>query len=201
MTSISPLARLAIAALLVGSTGLAAVSPALAQTAPNSAPGVEQAHWRGGPDMPGMRGERMGRPGAGAGLALLAVACAPETAERIEVRLDTVETALELSDEQQPLFDDLKTALLTAQSGFASACADAYATPAEDVIDRLARRQTIAEARVEATGSVLPPLEALYDTLSDAQKLALLELRQERRQGMRQRIREHFEHHRGNRPR
>ncbi len=135
-------------------------------------PGETDMALRGGPG-----GERGG---------LLGLVCSPEGADRLEHMLLTISQRTDLTTEQQPLFDTLKTAALTAQTDFADACAAALpdrgaeaARP--DLADRLKTRLDIEKAHVEAMAAVVPAFEAFYGSLTDAQKQQL----EPRRDGMR----------------
>lgn len=139
----------------------------------------------------GERGHNMGprheggKMQARGGIALLALTCAPDAAERFETMLDNVSDRLDLTDAQTVSFDAFQTAALSAQTGFSDTCA-AFAgvdgdTDAEpDLIDRLTQRQLMLSAQVEAMDDVLPALETFYDSLSDEQKAALAPHRGER---------------------
>jgi hypothetical protein len=141
-----------------------------------------------------MRGPA-GRNDAG---GLLGLVCSERGAERLEIALVRLSYRLDLTAEQQPLFDDLRSTALTAQTTFADDCAaarpaaanpapaangdTAAAAPATppDPVARLRAQVALDKARVAALESVLPKFEALYQSLSDAQKAAFTP---ERRQG------------------
>ncbi len=167
----------AIAALLVAAIGTTAIIPVASaqdsvQLSLDGAQGaaVEDAHFR--PDR-AMRDDRRGGPGE-----LLDMVCSEDGAENLEIALVRLSHRLDLTEAQQPLFDTLKTAALTAQTSFADTCAAARpakdADPAPDLIDRMKARIAIDTARIEALNAVLPAFEALYDSLTDAQKANLL---------------------------
>lgn len=104
---------------------------------------------------------------------LLQLVCSPNGATRIEKMLTRVSNRLKLTGDQTKLFDDFKTAALTAQTGFADSCAklakaDGAAKP--NFIDRLKQRQTNAAAMVTAMNDVMPPLETFFNSLTDQQK-------------------------------
>lgn len=115
---------------------------------------------------------------------LLALVCSERGAERLEHQLLSLSHRLDPTPEQQPLFEDFRTAALTAQTGFADSCAERRpqddTAVAPDLVERLRQRIGIGEARTAAMNEVLPALEAFYDSLSDEQK-ALLEPRRDRR--------------------
>lgn len=174
----------ALAALLAAAIGTTAIIPvASAQTATqtDTTVTVEQANHR--PDGRMMRMDRT--PGA-----FLDLVCAPDGAEALEVALVRLDHRLELTDTQRPLFDALKAKALTTQTDFADKCAAARpaadATTTPDLVDRMKARIAIDTARLEALNAVLPDFEALFDSLTDAQKASLMPDRHDRREMMRQ---------------
>lgn len=121
----------------------------------------------------GPRGERGGIAG---------LVCSTDGATRLEARLADLATQLKLTAEQQPLFDAYKTAALSAQTTFADSCARlqpaAGAGPMTrpDALSMLKDRQVRQTAELEALNAVLPSFEALYNSLDDTQKAALMPL-------------------------
>ncbi len=95
---------------------------------------------------------------------------------------------VELTTEQQPLFDALKTSALTAATDFATATeALRPAAPAEgetavmpDMSKRLEDRIAVDTARLDALKSVQPAFTAFFDSLSDEQKAQLTPQRPDR---------------------
>ena len=85
---------------------------------------------------------------------------------------------LELTTEQQPLFDALKTKALTTQTSFADDCQaampDRTADAKPDLLEGLKARLAIEEAKLTAMNAVLPDFEAFYGSLTDAQKADLM---------------------------
>ena len=86
---------------------------------------------------------------------------------------------LDLTTEQQPLFDALKTKALTTQTSFADECADRPARPHADTTPDLVERLEVAASRSKkpastAMNAVLPDFEAFYDSLTDEQKAGLM---------------------------
>ncbi|MHB1110440.1 MAG: Spy/CpxP family protein refolding chaperone [Devosia sp.] len=163
------------AALIVATLGLGAMAPAaLAQDqGPRAGPGgaarQEQgfrAHNQDGP----RQGLRRG--------GLLQLVCAERGAERLEHMFVAISHRIDLTAEQAPLFDALKTAALSAQTGFADTCASVRpeaGKPVEipNLVERLETRIKIDEARIAALSDVLPSLEAFYSSLSDEQRAKL----------------------------
>ena len=179
----------AIVAIVAGTVGFAALIPvAFAQQGPN--PGGQPGQQFGQHDQmnPGQFGQfgnqriermRNARGPEGRG-TLLSLVCADEAAERTEIGFVRLAYRLELTPEQQTLFDDLKTATLTAQTKFADACAkpaepnSAEAPPAvPNPVERLTAQIGNDSLRLELMQGLLPKLEAFYGSLTDEQKAAL----------------------------
>jgi hypothetical protein len=162
---------LTIAALIVTTFAAGASAPAVAQEFRHDDREMHFGHKHGGDrfivrrEIDGMRG------------GLLAFICSPRGADRLEHLLLTVEQRTDVTGDQVGLFDAFRTAALTAQTTFADACATAMPERTErgsiDLAQRLRIRQDIAKAHVAAMDAVLPAFEAFYNSLTDAQKLAL----------------------------
>ena len=123
--------------------------------------------FRGGP-----RGQRGGMAG---------LICSTDGATQLETRLADLATQLKLTTEQQPLFDAYKTAALSTQTTFADTCAKlqpaAVRPPTPpDALTVLKDRQARQTAELDALNAVLPSFEALYNSLDDTQKAALMPL-------------------------
>jgi hypothetical protein len=173
--------RFLVTTALAGLMGLTALAPgAYAQSAPAApaAPSVAQPDDNGGRlgDRPGQHRDA-GQRGERGGIAGLI--CSTDGATQLETRLADIVTKLALTAEQQPLFDAYRTAALTAQTSFAESCAKlqpaATATPATppDALTVLKDRQAHQTAELDALNAVLPSFEALYNSLTDAQKAVL----------------------------
>jgi hypothetical protein len=183
----------ALAALLVGSIGLADLVPANAApatpdttAAAPATPGPMGQHMRsgnhrfgGGMGM-GMMRHPMGPMGgfAGPGAALLAMGCGDRGAEALEIALVRLQYGVKPTTDQQPLFDALKTTALASQKTLSDACtaarpADAAAAARTTLPDRLQARLAVSTARVAALNEVLPKFKAFYDSLTDQQKQKL----------------------------
>jgi hypothetical protein len=173
----------AIAALIVASIGLAAL-PALAQdtgssSAPPAAPAAPSAAAPGHGPAAGWRHHmRLRGPMAGAvanhPFAMLALACSDKGAGALEKLLDRSARRLDLSTEQQQLFDAFRSKALTAETSFSDACKaarpDRTAGARPDLLARMKAGLAIDQARLAALNEVLPDFEALYNSLSDQQK-------------------------------
>lgn len=178
--------KTALAALMTGVLGLSALPTAAMAQDRGGSPQAQQQnrhfqfHQKGGEmrfhlQMPEMGKMRGGMHKGG----LLNLVCSENGAERLEIGFVRLAHRIELTAEQQPLFDDLKATALTAQTGFADKCAtarpakdDAQATR-PDMVTALKTRLELDTARLAAMNTVLPKLEALYAALTDAQKAAL----------------------------
>lgn len=124
-----------------------------------------------------MKFSMRGGPGGQRG-GVLSFVCSPKGADRLEHLLLNISQRVDPTAEQQPLFDALKTAALTAQTDFADTCAtarpDRTAEAARpDLADRMKARHAIEKAHVEAMTTVIPAFETFYDSLTDEQKLSL----------------------------
>ena len=168
-------------ASLMGVTFLAPGVYAQDVGAPKDAPPVLQLDMTGdqGPGL-GPKGDRMGdrkgdhRGGRGGIAGLI---CSADGATQLEGTLTDLGTTLKLTATQQPLFDAYKTAALTAQTSFADACPQpqAMATQqAPDALTMLEHRVVRQTAELDALNAVLPSFEALYTSLDDTQKAALM---------------------------
>jgi len=167
------------AAVIVATLGLGAMAPAaFAQDqGPQAGPGFGPRHEQGfrAHNQDGMRqdGERGGMRGG-----MLQLVCSDQGAERLEHMFVSLSHRVELTAEQTPLFDALKTAALTAQTGFADTCTSVLpeagtTAQAPNLVERLQTGIKIDEARIAALSDVLPSLEAFYASLTDDQKAKL----------------------------
>jgi hypothetical protein len=172
------------AALVAGLLSLPLAAPAFAQADP--APEITLRLDR--PERP-ERPDRMQRPdGHGGGgmfrhhrdggpgnARFLSFGCGPNSAERLEVSLVRASHRLNLTDTQTPLFEDFRTAALTAQTELADVCAatEPSAETTQTLPQSLQSRIAVDTARIEAWNAVLPSLNALYDSLDDTQKAML----------------------------
>lgn len=186
------LTKTALAALMTGAIALTAVpGGAIAQDRPGAPQAQMQGqqqfrgdhhgkfHGQKGPQ--GKFGGDMRHQGGPRGGGLIDLVCSERGAEQLEVAFVRLAHRLDLTAEQTPLFDDLKSTALAAQTEFADQCAavrpdkDKAAAAAErpDMVTRLKTRLDLDKARIAAMETVLPKLEALFASLSDAQKQSL----------------------------
>lgn len=181
----------AIAALVVASISLSAL-PAFAQdagsssTPPPPASTAPAAPSAAAPDHGPAAGPRghmrvrgpMAGGVAGRPFAMLTLACSDKGAGALEKMLDRSARRLDLSADQQKLFDAFRAKALVAETGFADACKaarpDRTAQTRPDLLDRVKAGLAIDQARLTALNEVFPDFEALYNSLSDQQKQHLL---------------------------
>lgn len=159
----------AIVALMTATLGLSAVAPALAQSAPAA---QQQQNFRHhGP----FQGARMG------GGDILDFV---RGAEAVEIALVRLGHRIELTAEQQPLFDAFKEAALAAVEDYTSAVA--VLRPAEGdatrpgPAERLDNRIAATAAQLAALEAVQPAATAFFDSLTDEQLAQLFPQRPDR---------------------
>ncbi len=172
MKSISTTAMIA---LMAATLGVSAVAPAFAQDAPPPAEQVQPAD-------PG-QGFRHGPDGRGLG-GLLGF---EHGVEGVEIALVRLSHAIEMTDEQQALFDTLRTDVLAAAETFeeaieplrpaAPAAGEVAAMP--DFSERLENRIALGQAQLAALEAVQPSVAAFFDSLTDEQKAQLTPQRPE----------------------
>ena len=97
----------------------------------------------------------------------MAQSCADEAAEVTGWPINQIQDAVQPSQQQSALLDNLGNAIVAASDGIKSHCPTAVAfTPTE----RLAQMQQRLQALTDAVNIVSPPLTKFYDSLSDEQK-------------------------------
>ena len=161
----------AIAALVIAALGLATL-PAAAQD--NATPTTQRVDRDGHRMIFRDGGPRMGRGAT----ALVGFVCSPRGAEAVDVAFVRLSHRIELTGEQQPLFDALREKALTTQTSFADTCEaampDRTADEKPDLIEGMKARIKVDEARLAALNAVMPDLEAFYDSLTEEQKASLM---------------------------
>ena len=167
---------IAVAAFVAAAIGIGAVLPVLAQDTP--APTPVAAKSDRGPGAMGKMGKmgKMDDRGPGRG-GLLMLGCAPDAAERLDVTFVRIQHRLDLTADQQKLFDTFRTKALTSQTSFADACKTAMPAVNDakpDLLAQIKSGMSIDQARLTAMTAVLPDFEAFYASLTDAQKAKLL---------------------------
>jgi len=167
---------LAIAALVVATITVSAV-PSFAQdagtnAAPPAAPAATQDRGPGRGMGPMGRGMRNGP------FPMLALACSDKGPAALDKMFDRTDKRLDLSTDQQKLFEAFKAKALTAETDFSDACQaarpDRSAEKRPDLLTRMKAGLAIDQARLTAMNSVLPEFEAFYNSLTDQQKHDLL---------------------------
>lgn len=158
---------------LATTLGLGLALPAIAQdAAPTAARQAQNGPRHFAPDRGAMPNRGMG-PGG-----FLMLACSDKGAEALEIALVRMDHRLDLSADQQKLFETFRTKALSTATSFAGTCkadrptADAGAKP--DALARMKAGLAIEQARLTALNDVLPDFETLFNSLSDAQKANLL---------------------------
>jgi len=176
----------AIVALMTAAVGLSAIVPSYAQdAAPPTPPAAEESTAPGHGPMAGPRhdGQRQGGPrGLGSLIGF------ERGAEAVEIALVRLSHAVDMTAEQQALFDTLKTDAMAAADSFSSAIealrpADGTQPQAFDIATGLDTRISIQTAQLEALKAVQPSLTAFFASLTDAQKAELAPARGRGEQG------------------
>ena len=157
--------RAAAIAALIASVSLAAMTPALAD------------NMRGGDrgDMRQHRMHDMREAGPGGRMMLVDFRCGTQAADRLDNRFDRMAERLDLTADQQKLYDAFVASALTAQTGFADTCSTltpdkTASADRPDLVERMETRLKVDEARLAALNTVLPDFKAFYASLSDEQK-------------------------------
>jgi hypothetical protein len=161
----------AIVALMTATIGLTAIAPTYAQQMAAPAQAEAQGNFRHHNDGP----RQGGRMGGGDVLGF------ERGAEAIEIALVRLSHAIEMTDEQQGLFDTLKTAALDAAADFAAATDSlrpaapvaGQAAVLPDMSERLENRIAFETAKLAALEAVQPAATAFFDSLTDEQKAEL----------------------------
>lgn len=138
--------------------------------------------WHRGPAHRGMNRWGVGPRGMGGGFGpagrLMALVCSSRGTERLEIAFVRLSYRLNLTDQQRPLFDDLKNTAIAEQKNFAETCQSALprrqAGQRPDPVEILRGHITVEAAKLAAMRAVLPKFEALYRSLGNDQKNMLL---------------------------
>jgi hypothetical protein len=189
--------KTAIVALMTAAIGFTAIAPSFAQDAA-PAPTQQQAFRQGGPGFHQRQDDR--GPGRGGFLDFFGRG---NSTEAIEIALVRLSHAIEMTAEQQALFDTLKTDALAAAETFSAAVEGLRpAAPAEgqtaerpELSDMLENRIAFETAHLAALEAVQPSLTAFFDSLTDEQKAQLVPQRPDRGGGQHQ-----GQHHQGKGP-
>jgi len=174
----------AIAAVLVTALGIGAVAPALAQATPAAPEAPAEGQAEKAPERI-FRMHINGPHEAGGAVGFLNFA---RGAEAVEVALVRLSHRIELTQEQQGLFDALRTAALEAAETFETATeglmpqppAEREAPAMPSITERLENRIAVTRAQLAALESVQPAAAAFFDSLTEEQKAELQPERVER---------------------
>lgn len=174
----------AIIALTTAALGLSAIAPSFAQTAAPAAPAAQE-QFQGKGNM-GQRQDAGQRHGGQRGMG--GMIGFERGAEGIEIALVRLSHAIDMTADQQALYDTLKTDALAAANSFSTAvdglrpAAPAAGTAAErpDMGEAFTNRIAFEKARLAALEAVQPSLTAFFDSLTDEQKTSLMPQRGER---------------------
>lgn len=170
--------RTAAVAALVAAIGLTTFAPAAFSAPPSNRPAE-----RGGMQGSQMQQHKLDfRNNGGSGrFELVDLRCGTGAADRMDQRLDRITDRLELTADQQALYDTFRASALAAQTTFADTCATLRPASAEqpasqpaDPIAAIETRLKIDEARIASLAAVLPDLRAFYDSLTDEQKAGFM---------------------------
>jgi hypothetical protein len=163
----------ALIAVLTASIGLSAAAPVFAQEA--SPRHNQMQHQDRGPGGHGGRHDGGGRMGGGGFLDLT-------NPDRVEISLVRLSQRIDLTAEQQPLFDAFKTAAMAAAEEFSGvlesvrpAAPAAGQTPVRpEVSEMLSNRIAVTTAQLAALKAVEPSASAFFDSLTDEQQAQLM---------------------------
>ncbi len=154
----------ALIALLTATLGLYAAAPATAQGPMDGPMQFHRQHGGPGPmhSGPGFGGGAFGF-GFGAG------------AEAVEIALVRLSHRVDLTAEQQPLFDAFREAALAAATDLEAKVDDLKPGNTDDsgIAARFSDRLAVERARLEAMEAVEPSLTAFFDSLTDGQLKSL----------------------------
>ncbi|MCP8883850.1 Spy/CpxP family protein refolding chaperone [Devosia sp. XJ19-1] len=182
----------AIVALMTATIGLGALAPTLAQ---ETAPATQSQPADTNPAEHGFRhggGMRQGSMGGGMGGGMGGFLNIERGAEAIEIAIVRLTHAIDLTDEQSVLLEDLKSDALAAAAAFETATDGLRPTPpaegetAErpDMSERFGNRIAIQSAQLAALEAVQPAFAAFFDSLTDEQLAELMPEHGERAAGM-----------------
>ncbi len=110
-----------------------------------------------------------GKKGGG----FMGFACSEKVAPKMEERLGKIAEKLELTSEQKTLFNEFKTASLSAQTTFADNCTKPKDARDADFIEKIKTKQSNMANAASAMNDVIPELEAFINSLTDEQKAKL----------------------------
>lgn len=180
----TPVMKTAIVALMTAAIGFTAIAPAIAQdaAAPAQAEAQQQNKFRQHDQGPRGRGPM----GGGDILGF------ERGADAVEIALVRLGQRIDLTAEQQPLFDAFKTAAMSAATTFETATEGLRPTPPAEgetpvmpnLSERLDKAITMQAARLAALESVQPSATAFFESLTEEQMASLTPQRPDRDGGM-----------------
>ncbi|MDB5613395.1 MAG: hypothetical protein JWQ22_1048 [Devosia sp.] len=176
------ISKTVLVAMMTATIGLSAIAPTFAQEAPAPTAQAEK-HNNFGRHNQGPRGD--GHKGGN----ILGFERGADAKELALVRLSQ---RVELTAEQQPLFDTFKTQAISAATKFETATEGLRPTPpvegetpvAPNLAERLDNDIAIQTARLDALKSVQPSAKAFFDSLTADQLAGLTPQRPDREGGM-----------------
>ena len=165
--------RLLAAALAAGVLVVAPAVAGFAQNPGSATPPAAASEDGGGPAMGGgpmgMRHPMMHRMWMGGDPQ---ERCLDRLAWRA-ARRAFVETKLDLTAAQRPLWDKVKTAAQTEEQKERQLCASLKGSAAPTIVERMGRLQQFLSARLDGLAAAKPAVEALYQALTPAQRAIL----------------------------
>ena len=161
----------ALIALLTATIGLSAAAPAVAQGPMDGPMQIHRQHGGPGPmhGGPGFGPRGFGGTFFGFGFGF------GGGAEAVEIALVRLSHRVDLTAEQQPLFDAFRDAALAAATELEAKVDDLKPDNNDDagIAARFSDRLAIERARLEAMEAVEPSLTAFFDSLTDEQLKSL----------------------------
>ena len=142
-----------------GSLQYAQTGPMNAESGEHAMPGGDREEMRGGPMMRGMmmrRGDPQER-------------CIDRLAWRA-ARRAYVETKLNLTAQQQPLWDKVQSAAQSEEQRERQLCASLKSGAEPTMLDRMDRMEQILSVRLQALQAAKPAVQALYQALTPEQQ-------------------------------
>jgi len=142
-----------------GSLQYAQTGPMNAESGEHATPGGDREEMRGGPMMRGMmmrRGDPQER-------------CIDRLAWRA-ARRAYVETKLNLTAQQQPLWDKVQSAAQSEEQRERQLCASLKSGAEPTMLDRMDRMEQILSVRLQALQAAKPAVQALYQALTPEQQ-------------------------------
>ena len=93
-------------------------------------------------------------------------------AERVEDRIKSLHDQLKITDAQEPQWAAVAQAMRDGAQSMEAAIKQRIQARGASAVDELKAYEAIADAHAQGVQKLIPPFQALYDTLSDDQKKA-----------------------------